>query len=183
MEILEGFPDGTFRPDAPVTRAQFAAMLRKAFTEGENSPSDPIKDVSTQYWAYNAISEVYQMGFLNAVIGKDFNPSQSLSRLDILVALAQGLNYKGSGSTDTILSVYSDATTIRSEYRSLIAALTQRGIVVNYPNVNLLNVERVATRSEYLLCYTKPYLAPEEKHFLAVCRWRTTTTSCSGRAD
>ncbi|MGF1933418.1 MAG: S-layer homology domain-containing protein [Nostoc sp. ChiQUE02] len=148
MEILEGFPDGTFRPDAPVTRAQFAAMLRKAFAKGKIRQAIAFKDVSTQYWAYNAISEVYQMGFLNAVIGKDFNPSQSLSRLDILVALARGLNYKGSGSTDTILSVYSDATNIRSEYRSLIAALTQRGIVVNYPNVNLLNVERVATRSE-----------------------------------
>ncbi|MBE8997487.1 S-layer homology domain-containing protein [Nostoc sp. LEGE 12447] len=148
MEILEGFPDGTFRPDAPVTRAQFAAMLRKAFTKGKIRRAIAFKDVSTQYWAYNAISEVYQMGFLNAVIGKGFNPSQSLSRLDILVALAQGLNYKTSGSTDTILSVYSDATSIRSEYRSLIAALTQRGIVVNYPNVNLLNVERVATRSE-----------------------------------
>ncbi|MBG1240014.1 S-layer homology domain-containing protein [Nostoc sp. NZL] len=148
MEILEGFPDGTFRPDAPVTRAQFAAMLRKAFTKGKIRQAIAFKDVSTQYWAYNAISEVYQMGFLNAVIGKDFNPSQSLSRLDILVALARGLNYQSSSSTDTILSVYSDATTIRREYRSLIAALTQRGIVVNYPNVNLLNVERVATRSE-----------------------------------
>ncbi|MCC5641718.1 S-layer homology domain-containing protein [Nostoc sp. CHAB 5824] len=148
MEILEGFPDGTFRPDAPVTRAQFAAMLRKAFAKGKIRQAIKFKDVSTQYWAYNAISEVYQMGFLNAVIGKDFNPSQSLSRLDILVALARGLNYQTSGSTDTILSVYSDATTIRREYRSLIAALTQRGIVVNYPNVKMLNAERVATRSE-----------------------------------
>lgn len=148
MEVLEGFPDGTFRPDAPVTRAQFAAMLLKAFTKGKIRQGIAFKDVSNQYWAYNAISEAYQMGFLNAVIGKDFNPSQSLSRLDILVALARGLNYQTSGSTDTILSVYSDATSIRSEYRSLIAALTQRGIVVNYPDVKLLNAERVATRSE-----------------------------------
>ncbi|MEH2237771.1 S-layer homology domain-containing protein [Nostoc sp.] len=157
MEILEGFPDGTFRPDAPVTRAQFAAMLRKAFVKGKIrqaiSNDKPLrihafKDVSTQNWAYNAISEVYQMGFLNAVIGKDFNPSQSISRLDVLVALARVLNYQNSGSTDTILSVYSDANSIRREHRSLIAALTQRGIVVNYPNVKLLNAERVATRSE-----------------------------------
>ncbi|ODH00627.1 S-layer protein [Nostoc sp. KVJ20] len=148
MEILEGFPDGTFRPDAPVTRAQFAAMLQKAFAKKKVRQRISFNDVSTQYWAYNAISEVYQMGFLNAIVGKDFNPTQSLSRLDILVALAQGLNYQSSVSTDTILSVYSDATTIRREYRSLIAALTQRGIVVNYPNVKMLNAERVATRSE-----------------------------------
>lgn len=148
MEIIEGFPDGTFRPDAPVTRAQFAAMLRKAFTKGKIRQAMSFQDISSRYWAYNAIRDVYQMGFLNAVIGKDFNPTQNLSRLDILVALAQGLNYQSSGSTDTILSVYSDATDISSEHRSLIAAATQRGIVVNYPNVNLLNAERVATRSE-----------------------------------
>ncbi|MEH1869502.1 MAG: S-layer homology domain-containing protein [Nostoc sp.] len=148
MEILEGFPDGTFRPDAPVTRAQFAAMLQKAFAKGKIRQAIAFKDVSNRYWAYNAISEVYQMGFLNSVVGKDFNPSQKLSRLDVLVALAQRLNYQATGSTDTILSVYSDANTIRPEYRSLIAALTQRGIVVNYPNVNLLNAEQVATRSE-----------------------------------
>ncbi|OYD88561.1 S-layer protein [Nostoc sp. 'Peltigera membranacea cyanobiont' 213] len=148
MEILEGFPDGTFRPDAPVTRAQFAAMLRKAFAKGKTRQAIAFKDVSTQNWAYNAISEVYQMGFLNPVVDKDFNPSQKLSRLDILVALAQRLNYQASGYTDTILSVYSDANTIPREYRSLIAALTQRGIVVNYPNVNLLNAEQIATRSE-----------------------------------
>ncbi|AVH68083.1 S-layer homology domain-containing protein [Nostoc sp. 'Peltigera membranacea cyanobiont' N6] len=148
MEILEGFPDGTFRPDAPITRAQFAAMLRKAFAKGKTRQAIAFKDVSTQNWAYNAISEVYQMGFLNPVVDKDFNPSQKLSRLDILVALAQRLNYQASGYTDTILSVYSDANTIPREYRSLIAALTQRGIVVNYPNVNLLNAEQIATRSE-----------------------------------
>ncbi|MEH2095552.1 S-layer homology domain-containing protein [Nostoc sp.] len=148
MEILEGFPDGTFRPDAPVTRAQFAAMLRKAFAKGKTRQAIAFQDVSTQNWAYNAISEVYQMGFLNPVVDKDFNPSQKLSRLEVLVALAQRLNYQASGYTDTILSVYSDANTIPREYRSLIAALTQRGIVVNYPDVKLLNAEQVATRSE-----------------------------------
>ncbi|MFN6537085.1 MAG: S-layer homology domain-containing protein [Nostoc sp. EkiNYC01] len=148
MEIVEGFPDGTFRPDAPVTRAQFASMLHKAFTKGKIRQGIPFKDVSTRYWAYNAIRDAYQMGFLNALIDKDFNPTQRLSRLDILVALAQGLNYQASGSTDAILSVYNDATNIRREHRSLIAALTQHGIIVNYPNVNLLNAERVATRSE-----------------------------------
>ncbi|MEH2248639.1 S-layer homology domain-containing protein [Nostoc sp.] len=148
MEILEGFPDRTFHPDAPITRAQFAVMVRKAFAKGKIRQAVAFKNVSTQNWAYNAISEVYQMGFLNTVIGKDFNPSQRLSRLDVLVALAQGLNYQSGGSTDTILSVYSDANSIRREHRSLIAALTQHGIVVNYPNVKLLNTERIATRSE-----------------------------------
>src|SRR4028119_1064845 len=43
-DIIAGFPDGTFKPDAPVTRAQFAAMLRKANREFQKGAiRNPIK--------------------------------------------------------------------------------------------------------------------------------------------
>ncbi|MBD2388530.1 S-layer homology domain-containing protein [Cylindrospermum sp. FACHB-282] len=148
MEVIEGFPDGTFRPDAPVTRAQFSALLRKAYSKNKVRQAIAFRDVSSQNWAYNAIRETYEMGFLNTVASREFNPSQSLTRLEVLVALARGLNFQSSSSTTNILSVYSDATSISSEYRSLIAAMTERGVIVNYPDVKLLNAERVATRAE-----------------------------------
>jgi outer membrane murein-binding lipoprotein Lpp len=88
------------------------------------------------------------MGFLGVSSGSTFNPSRSLSRLDVLVALTSGMNYSFSGSTDTVLSLYSDATTIPTNVRSLIAAATQRGIVVNYPNVKSLSLNTVATRAD-----------------------------------
>lgn len=148
MEVIEGFPDGTFRPDAPVTRAQFAALLRKAYSKTKVRQAIAFRDVSSQNWAYNAIRETYQMGFLNTIASREFNPNQSLTRLEVLAALARGLNFQSSSSTANILSAYSDATSISSEYRSLIAAMTERGIIVNYPDVKMLNAERVATRAE-----------------------------------
>ena len=98
-------------------------------------------------WAYNAISEAYQMGFLGDS-GNQFNPKQSLSRLETLLALARGLNYTVSSSTETILTTYRDASTIRSDVRNAIAALTQKRIIVNYPDVTTLNADKVATRAE-----------------------------------
>ncbi|MBW4644465.1 MAG: S-layer homology domain-containing protein [Goleter apudmare HA4340-LM2] len=147
LQVLQGFPDGSFRPDEQVTRAQFAAMISQAFAKARVRNAISFRDVSSKYWAYNAIRESYATGFLGNV-GIDFNPTASLSRLEVLVALARGLNYTFSGSTETILAAYTDATSIRSDVRGAIAALTERGIVVNYPNVQSLNADKVATRAE-----------------------------------
>lgn len=147
LQIVQGFPDGSFRPDEQLTRAQFAAMISQAFTKVQVRNAISFRDVSTKHWAYSAIREAYSTGFLR-VSGNKFNPSQSLSRLEVLLALAQGLNYTFTGSTESILVAYSDAATIRSDVRSAIAALTARGIVVNYPDIRTLNPDKVATRAE-----------------------------------
>ncbi len=147
LQIIQGFPDGSFRPDEQLTRAQFAAMLSQAFQKVQVRNPISFRDVSTKHWAYNAVRDAYSTGFL-AVSGTQFNPAQSLSRMEVLLTLARGLNYTFSGSTQTILAAYTDATSIRSDVRSAIAALTQRGIVVNYPDVQTLNANKVATRAE-----------------------------------
>nr|WP_290221718.1 S-layer homology domain-containing protein [Trichocoleus desertorum] len=151
QNIVEGFPDNTFRPSEAVTKAQFAAVLRKAFNQTTVREAIDFRDVSSGYWAYSAIREAYTMGFFGADSDRLFNPTARLTRLDVLVALARGLNYTSVTSTtsvDTILQGYSDAATIPADVRTLIAALAQRGIVVNYPNTNRLELSRVATRAE-----------------------------------
>jgi hypothetical protein len=147
-EIIEGFPDGSFRPNEPVTRAQFAALIRKAFEKNKERNAINFRDVSSSYWGYKAIQEAYQMGFLSGTSNTQFNPNRSLTRLEIMVALTQGLDYSFNGSSETLLGFYGDATSIPANYRNLIAAATQRGIVVNYPNVKSLSLNTVATRAE-----------------------------------
>ncbi|RCJ30612.1 S-layer protein [Nostoc minutum NIES-26] len=147
LQVIQGFPDGSFRPDEQVTRAQFAAMISQAFEKVNVRNAISFKDVTTRYWAYSAIRKAYATGFLG-VSGNNFNPTQSLSRLEVLLAIARGLNYTFSGSTESILATYSDAASIRSDVRGAIAALTQRGIVVSYPNIQTLNADKVATRAE-----------------------------------
>ncbi|MBW4418704.1 MAG: S-layer homology domain-containing protein [Myxacorys californica WJT36-NPBG1] len=148
LTIVKGFPDGSFRPDDVVTKAQFAAILRKAFEQAKVRDAIAFRDVSSSYWAYGAIREAYEMGFFGDET-KEFNPTLRLTRLDILVALANALNYTTTtGSVETILSTYTDAASIPTQHRSLIAALTERGIIINYPSTSRLELTRVATRSE-----------------------------------
>jgi hypothetical protein len=149
-EIIRGFPDGTFRPEAPVTRAEFAAMIRKAFPEyGVIRNGVEFADVPVMHWAYNAIQEAYRIGFLQGYPGNTFAPNQSIPRSQILVALANGLNLTTPGTSNTILNTaYLDSDNIPDFARNAIAAATENGLVVNYPTLNRLNPQKIATRAE-----------------------------------
>ena len=150
-DIIAGFPDGTFKPDAPVTRSQYAAMLNKAnkyFNKSAIRSGSDFVDVASRYWAYSAIQTAYTTGFMAGYPGNIFNPEQNIPREQVLVSLANGLNYTASTSTSTLLNYYSDASSISDYARTPIAAATDNRLVVNYPNLNVLNPVRNATRAE-----------------------------------
>lgn len=144
--IISGFPDGTFRPNAPVTRAEFAAIVNKAFTPTPRGGSVEFSDVPRNFWGYSAIQTAAQSGFLAGYPGGSFEPNQQIPRVQVIVALASGLNLNSSDTS--VLSYYQDAAQIPAYAATKVAAATQRRIVVNYPNVRQLNPNRNATRAE-----------------------------------
>ncbi|MEH1949851.1 MAG: S-layer homology domain-containing protein [Nostoc sp.] len=146
--VIAGFPDGSFRPEEPVTRAQFAAMVNKAFQKAQQRQPISFADVPSNYWASSAIQQAYTIGFLSGYPGNRFEPNQAIPREQVLVALANGLEYSPSGNTESTLQYFNDASNIASYARSPIAAATQKQIVVNYPNVNFLNPTATATRAQ-----------------------------------
>ena len=146
--VIAGFPDGSFRPEEPVTRAQFAAMVNKAFQKAQQRQPINFADVPSNYWASSAIQQAYTIGFLSGYPGNRFEPNQAIPREQVLVALANGLAYTPSGNTESTLKYFNDASNIASYARSPIAAATQKQIVVNYPNVKLLNPTATATRAQ-----------------------------------
>jgi hypothetical protein len=146
--ILTGYPDGQFHPNDSITRAQFAALVATVFNKTKVRNAISFRDVSSSYWAYERVRDAYEMGFLEVDSRNSFNPDQSMTRLQVLTALAKGLNYSVTTSTEKVLQYYSDASAIPASARNLVAAATERGIVVNYPNVKTCNPNQVATRAE-----------------------------------
>lgn len=144
--IIAGFPDGTFRPDEPVTRAQYAAMVRQAFNQSSVRGATSFVDVSANYWAAAAIREADMMGFLSGYPGNIFQPDQNIPRAQVLVSLANGLNYTASNQNS--LRVYQDAASIPDYAVASLAAATERRLVVNYPNVQVLRPNQTATRAD-----------------------------------
>ena len=147
-DIIAGFPNGSFRPEEPVTRAQFAAMIRKAFQKGPQRQAINFKDVSKDYWGYSAIQQAYITGFLSGYPDNSFAPNQNIPREQVLVSLANGLNYTPSSNFSNTLQYYNDSASISGYARSPIAAATEKRIVVNYPNVKFLKPKATATRAQ-----------------------------------
>jgi len=146
--VIAGFPDGTFRPEEPVTRAQYAAMLRKAFEKPSTRSGVQFVDVPSGYWAEAAIQYAYTTGFMAGYPGNEFRPDENIPRAQVLVSLANGLEYAATNPVDTVLLAFQDSNTIPNYARTSIAAATEQRIVVNYPNVRILSPNRVATRAE-----------------------------------
>ncbi len=112
--IILGFPDGSFRPDVAMTRAEFAAVLQRAFPDHNPTDKEPwssdsegsFADVPEDYWAQTAIAVASEMGFLGGYPNQAFEPNQPIPRLQVLVALVNGLNLKAPRETLGNLEAY-----------------------------------------------------------------------------
>jgi len=146
--VINGFPDGTFRPNQPVTRAEFAAQLQKAFDQKVVVTAPNFKDVPTKFWASAAIQETARSGFLKGYPGNIFRPNQQIPKVQALVALNKGLGLTSNTDPKKVLKVYQDAASIPKYATSIVASATEAGLVVNYPNRLLLEPNKPLTRAQ-----------------------------------
>ncbi|NJM64502.1 MAG: S-layer homology domain-containing protein [Acaryochloris sp. RU_4_1] len=146
--VIKGFPDGTFKPDEPVTRAQFAAIVRQAFERPSNRQYRDFADVPSNHWAQPAISKAYSTRFMSGYPGNLFEPNQEILKVQALVSLASGLGLEPKTPTDKALATYKDANDIPDYASKQVTAATEAGFVVNYPDVKFLNPNEQATRAE-----------------------------------
>lgn len=180
LNILNGFPDGTFRPDEPVTRAQFAAILRQASLKSDIMPGEAFADVGANYWAVEAIRLARSSGFLSGYPGNVFNPEQNIPRGQALIALSNGLGYVENNLD--ILSYYRDASEIPDYARPGLAAATQSNLVVNYPALTRLEPNRNATRAEIAAFIYQALVREDRVGPLTPAPYVVTTTASSWQA-
>ncbi len=149
-QVIRGYPDGRFAPNAPVTRAEFAAMLKQAFPDAPQvRTGGQFADISRNHWANAAIRRAYQTGFLAGYPGGIFQPDRNIPRVQALVSLASGLKYvPAQPVSETLNGAFGDAAIIPEYSRSAIAAATEKRLVVNYPEARTLNPNRAATRAD-----------------------------------
>lgn len=150
-KIVSGFPDGTFKPDQPTTRAQFAALLTAIFRTSVNRSYVPFIDVPERHWAAKAIQKAYETGYLSGYPGRRFRPEASIARVEALVSLASGLGVAPEGVANALAvlsDIYQDADQIPAYATKMVAAATAAGIVVNAPEIEKLRPTEVATRAD-----------------------------------
>ncbi len=155
-KLVSGYPDGTFRPNATITRAEFAVLMLNAFPDApikRNGTS--FKDVPTSYWAHKAIQDAYRRGFFSGYPGGVFQPNQAIPRSQAVGVVAGAKNYSiPENPTQTLGQYFNDAAQIPEYAKNAIASAAVNSIVVNYPNVKQLKPNQTATRGEVaaLMC-------------------------------
>jgi uncharacterized lipoprotein YddW (UPF0748 family) len=148
-QVVRGYPNGVFKPNAAVTRGEFAVMLQKAFPEIiPIRTSIQFKDIPPNYWAKNAIAHGYRTGFLSGFPDRTFQPQESISRVQVLVSLTNGLKYTSDRAPKDLSLAIKDSQDIPEYAENSVSAAIEKQLVVNYPDVRQLNPNQPATRAE-----------------------------------
>ena len=87
---MNGFPDGTFRPRNPVTRAQLVVVLSKIRPEAPETNST-FSDVPESHWSYVAVSLAQSKGWVSGYSDGTFRPNKPVTRAEAVTSLNQFL--------------------------------------------------------------------------------------------
>ena len=90
LGIITGYPDGTFRPDAPITRAEFAAIAAR-FDENAVHVTAGFSDVDG-HWAAKEIGVAYGNGWIKGYPDGTFRPNQNITRAEAMALINRVLN-------------------------------------------------------------------------------------------
>ena len=83
MEIVKGYEDGTFRPNAPITRAEFGAIATRFFAEtGATYEPGTFSDVTGDEWYANAIQDAVNLGLIGGYPDGTVRPNNNITRAE-----------------------------------------------------------------------------------------------------
>ena len=112
--IVTGYPDGTFRPNAPVTRAELAAVLSRFFNCREIYLADaPLIDSFKDggkigEWARDAVEKIRLCGIISGDPAGNFNPSSSATRAEIATMVTRYLDAERISKVRYLMDHYLD---------------------------------------------------------------------------
>ena len=149
-DIVEGYPDQTFRPNEPVSRAEFAVFVNRAFPDAEDQTfAQEYNDLDETYWGLIPIDRATRAGFMTGYPNGSFQPTRNITRYEAILAMVAGLNYAPQGDPQTIVTGYfDDAADLPPLAYPAIAAAAEQQLIVNYPNARRLNPTQWASRAE-----------------------------------
>jgi len=155
QSIVIGYPDGSFKPDDNVTRAEFASMAIKALGQEHSNVVQQINftDIDETYWAYDAIKKAVYFDLISNDKSSDcFRPEDSVSRAEAINIAVNSLTTEQISKQkahDVLSKKYKDVDSIpewflvaagKAEILEMIASIPER--------ISYIDSERPATRAE-----------------------------------
>ena len=105
-KLVSGYPDGTFKPNAPITRAEFASIASR-FDSLVDKADLKFSDVSKNHWAYKVICSAEAKGWISGYPDGTFKPEKNITRAEVV------------SSTNRILNRYADLDFAKAHVQEL----------------------------------------------------------------
>ena len=100
MGIISGYPDATFRPNASITRAEFAAIATRFDVNGDKTPAS-FNDIAG-HWAKDEIAVAANNGWVNGYEDGSFRPQNKITRAETMSLVNRVLNRKPETAEDLL---------------------------------------------------------------------------------
>lgn len=147
--IVNGYSDGTFKPDAAISRTEFAVLISRALKLEQGAEVEPFSDqASIPAWAEQHIARVAAAGLISGYGDQTFRGSDQISRTELAVIIARALKLE-LGSANQPEIGFADAATIPLWAQKEVAAAAAAGIISGKAN-NRFEPDATATRAEAL---------------------------------
>lgn len=140
--VVTGFPDGTYRPSATITRADAMTMIGRALGMKTDATKHYFSDVKTGSYAAGYINKAYELGYIEGVSSTSFLPDAPIKRGDMAIIMKRIFELTSSGTNS-----FSDVSATKY-YAEAVQAAYESGIVQGYDSDNTFRPEAPITRAE-----------------------------------
>ncbi len=134
--VIKGYPDGTFKPDNNITRAEFTSLLVRAFNL-EPGPGKVFIDTS-DHWAEEAVKTANYHGLVNGYNYTLFGPDDFITREQMAVMIIGVIKVKPSNKnkifTENKNKIFTDSARISVWAKEKATKAAEIGLIVGYPN-------------------------------------------------
>lgn len=128
--IIKGRTETAFDPAAPVTRAEFAALLTRLLNLEGRSSSYPFTDVESQKWYADEVAAAYNSGVITGRSADKFDPDGLITRQEMAAMIARVLFREGYRPADEAeLLIFGDADDIAAWAKKAVSTALREGII------------------------------------------------------
>ncbi len=129
-DVLSGYPDGELHPERPVTRAEFVAMVNRAYGYDDPGPT-PFTDVPESAWYADDIGIAYNTGYFSGTTPTTASPDAELTREQAMVLLAHNMRLEAEPGEVT---QFTDGRDFSSYSKGYVKAAVKRGLISGFPD-------------------------------------------------
>ena len=155
--FMSGYPDKTFKPNRPMTRAEFAKVVASVFNMEYAGNSTQFNDVKSGDWYYSPVMVLFQNEVIKGITSSEFGADNLITRQDMCVIIARALDAAGIELDDVIAYTgFDDDNKIGDYAKDAVKLLYTKGIIKGMNDDNFAPLEN-ATRAQVTVMLERLY--------------------------